>query len=168
MKFTKLQARRDYRIASYTGPHSDGVCVCLVVGFGNNSFWLNSHQRDLLAFSIPALGRAGSLLEMYARTDRSGSSEYNMALSKRRLRATQDSLLSLGAPHEKAFSDLSKALGENFEAFIGQAEETRYAGGRAVWLFFWPSRAAFDEGPDDDGETSFRTLVQFGRGFTPG
>ena len=57
MKFTRLQARSEYKLASYTGPHSDGVCVCLVVGFGNNSFELNSHQMGLLSMSIPALKR---------------------------------------------------------------------------------------------------------------
>jgi hypothetical protein len=167
MLFKKLQARSDYRLASYTGHHADGKCVCLVIGFGTNSFALNSHQTALLSMSVPALQRPSSILEMYARTDRSGSDEYNMALSQRRLGATQSALVSVGAPDDKVYTDLSKALGENFERFFGEADETRYAGGRAVWSFFWPSQAAFDEGPDEDDENSFRALVRFGRDFAP-
>ena len=128
-------------------------------------FGLNSRQMTLLSMSVPALRRADSVLELFARTDRAGSDEYNMGLSRRRLGAVQNALLTVGAPHEKVFTGLSKALGENFEAFFGVADGQRHAGGRAVWSFLWPSKAAFEEGPDD--ESSFRDLVMFGRNFTP-
>ncbi len=168
MKFTRLQALREYMLASYRGNHADGVCVCAVIGFATNSFILNTRQRTLLSMSVPAVQRPASILEMFARTDRSGSDEYNMGLSRRRLRAVQTTLVTLGAPREKVFSDHAKALGENFERFFGVPDEAREAGGRAVWSFLWPSQAAFDEGPDQDNENSFRELVMFGRDFTPG
>ncbi|HMA30005.1 MAG TPA: hypothetical protein VKS23_09080 [Thermoanaerobaculia bacterium] len=167
MQFKKLQSRSDYKLASYTGHHSDGVCACVVVGFATNSFVLNSHQVGLLSMGVPMLQRPPSVLEMYARTDRSGSDEYNMGLSRRRLLATQDTLVSVGAPNGKVFTDNAKALGENFDRFMGMEDESRAAGGRAVWLFFWPSQAAFDEGPDDSDDLSLGTLVHFGRDFTP-
>jgi hypothetical protein len=75
-----------------------------------------------------------------------------------------DALLALGAPPEKARGVRCKAMGEQFEAHFGLRDDTAYAGGRAVWAFFWPSPAAFDEGPDD-GEDGFRKLTRFGRGF---
>ena len=168
MKFKRLQAMREYMLVSFTANHSDGTCVCAVIGFSTNSFSLNTRQRTLLGMSIPAVQRPESILEMYARTDRSGSDEYNMGLSRRRLGAVQTALVSLGAPREKVLGDLCKPLGENFERFFGVPDEARHAGGRAVWSFLWPSQAAFDEGPEEDTENSFRELVTFGRNFTPG
>ncbi len=165
MRFELLQSLREYMIASYTGHHADGLCVCAVIGFANNSFSLNSRQMTLLSMSVPAVQKPNSVLELYGRTDRAGSDEYNMGLAQRRLGAVQNALVTVGAPHDKVFTGLSKALGENFEAFFGVADGQREAGGRAVWSFLWPSKAAFEEGPDD--ESSFRDLVMFGRNFTP-
>jgi hypothetical protein len=159
-----LQSLEEHLIATYVGDHADGACVCAALGFATEGYELNIKQKELLAFSIPTLREPGSLLEMYARTDRTGSGGYNMALSRRRLAAVQNALLALGAPGGKVQGVHCKALGERFEAHYGMEDDAAYAGGRAVWVFFWPSQAAFDEGPDDD-ERGFRKLTQFGRGY---
>jgi hypothetical protein len=167
MRLEKLQALKEHRIATYTGHHADGKCVCAVVGFSTNSFVLNSRQNGLLAMSIATLKKPGSVLEMYARTDRSGAASYNMVLSRRRLIAVQNALMALGAPVEKVKGKHCKAMGEQFEEYYGLQDNTSYKGGRAVWAFFWPSPAAFEEGPDD-GEAGFRKMTHFGRTFCLG
>jgi len=165
MRLEKLQSLEEHLIATYTGHHLDGRCVCAVLGFATEGYELNAKQRELLAFSISTLREPGSVLEMYARTDRTGPSRYNMNLSRRRLASVQDALVALGAPRGKTRGVHCKPLGERFEAHYGIEDDTAYAGGRAVWAFFWPSHAAFDEGPDDD-DNGFRKLTQFGRGFS--
>ncbi|MFN8179060.1 MAG: hypothetical protein U0167_14105 [bacterium] len=163
MRLANVQILEQHLIATYAGHHSDGRCVCAALGFATEGFALNAKQRELLAFSLPTLREPGSLLEMYARTDRTGSGGYNMGLSRRRLIAVQDVLIALGAPIDKVRGVNCKAVGEQFEAYYGMEDDSSYAGGRAVWAFFWPSRAAFDEGPND--EQGFRKLTQFGRSF---
>ena len=163
MRLESLQSLEEQLIASYVGDHADGKCVCAALGFATEGYVLNFKQRELLAFSIPTLREPGSVLEMYARTDRTGAGSYNMTLSRRRLSGVQEALVALGAPGGKVRGLHCKAVGEQFEAHYGLEDNTAYAGGRAVWVFFWPSQAAFDEGPDD--ELGLRKLTQFGRGF---
>lgn len=164
MRLEKLQSLADHLIATYVGHHATGTCVCAALGFPTEGSTLNDKQRELLGFSISTLRQPGSILEMYARTDRAGSGGYNMALSRRRLVSVQDALIASGAPIEKARGPHCKAVGERFEAHYGLSDNTAYAGGRAVWAFFWPSQAAFDEGPDSE-EAGFRRLTEFGRGY---
>lgn len=163
MRFQKLQAIEEYRLATYTADHSTGRCVCAVLGFATNSYSLNSKQNDFLAMCVPHIMAPDSVLELYARTDRSGADGYNLTISRCRLEAVQQRLSALAAPGEKVYGPYCKALGERFEAYCGLSDGTSYRGGRAVWAFFWPSRAAFEEGPDN--EQQFRDLVMFGRGF---
>ena len=164
MRLESLQSLEEHLIATYLGHHPDGTCVCAALGFATEGYALNDKQRELLAFSIPTLRDPGSVLEIYARTDRTGSGAYNMTLSRRRLASVQDALIALGASAPKARGVNCKAVGEQFEAYFGITDSTAYAGGRAVWAFFWPSQAAFDEGPDEDG-SGIRKLTEFGRGF---
>ncbi len=164
MRLESLQSLEEHLIATYRGDHADGTCVLAALGFATEAYTLNLKQRELLAFSIGTLREPGSVLEMYARTDRAGAGSYNLALSRRRLGAVQDALVALGAPLGKVRGVHCKAVGERFEEHYGMEDDTAYAGGRAVWAFFWPSQAAFDEGPDD-GENGFRRLTQFGRSY---
>lgn len=166
MQFHKVQANETYLFGSYRGDHADGPCVILFVGFSTDSFALNPKQVELLSMSIPALNQPGTVFEAYGRADRSGTDRHNIGLTRRRLTAVQDRLVSLGAPHDKVFNPICKALGERFESFMGIRDRQRSRGGRTVWAFLWPSEAAFQEGPDDNGE-GFRKLTDFGRSFTP-
>jgi hypothetical protein len=164
MPFQKLQSNATHLFVSYTADHPDGRCVILVVGFGTDSFALNPRQVGLLSMSIPTLNEPSTVFEAYGRADRSGADRHNIGLTRRRLTALQERLVSLGAPRDKVFNPNCKALGERFEAFKGIRDGERSQGGRTVWAFFWPSDAAFREGPDGLG---LRSLTDFGRSFVP-
>jgi hypothetical protein len=146
----------------YLAERGDESCWLDVVYFHTDS----SRIMRTTVFAGGAARRAmmpDGVLEIYARADRSGFDRHNIALSRRRLEAVQQALVFFGAPSEKVYGPNCKALGERFDAFSGIRDRQRSPEGRSVWIFQWPSEAAFQERPDGD----FGRLTTFGRGFVP-
>jgi hypothetical protein len=69
----------------------------------------------------------------------------------------------LGVPKDKLYTPYWQALGEDFEASLGSRNGCENSGARSVWLFVWPSFAAFKEGPTLSPGIDLRHLTEFGR-----
>ncbi len=164
MVFTEVQSDSSRQFVTYGADHRDGRCVIVVMGFDTESATLNPQHHRLLDLSMPALTAPDTVLEMYARADRTGPGGYNFRLSRRRLQAVQNYLIQQGAPVAIVRGPRCKALGERFEAHYGVADNTASRGARAVWMFTWASNDAFLEGATN-ADMDFRALTTFGRSY---
>ena len=162
MQFQAFQQLDAELCKTYQGKHADGRCVAMALGFRAGDAMPNRYQARLIHFSIPELQKPESVLEMYARSDRLGSSADNLQLSTRRLSAIQYLLEISGAAKDKVYTPRCLPLGERFEALLGVRNVHASRGGRTVWVFVWPSDAAYNEGPSEDSG-GMKRLTDFGR-----
>jgi hypothetical protein len=163
MLLTVFQENRQHLFKSYRGRHPDGTCVALALGFTTGSSHPNSRQVRLLLHGVSQFQQPDTVLEAYARADRVGSRRDNRLLSERRLEALRYLLHILGAPKDKLYTPYWQALGEDFEALMRSPNGRESAGARSVWLFVWPSLAAFKEGPSPSPANDLNLLTDFGR-----
>lgn len=159
--FSKVRQSEAERYVFYQAKHEHGLCVATAFGFDTDSAVLHPSHHVVLRNYAKHFEAGRTYLEIFARTDRSGSAAHNLGLSRRRAAEVRKQLVACGVPAGALFGFYCRALGERFEVFARIPDHARYLGGRSVWLFAWPSHPAYADG----AKSSLGPLVDFGRRF---
>src|SRR5262249_48972295 len=108
--------------------------------FGSGSWILGPRQEQVLReYVVPMLNMTGSLVEIYALSDRSGSKKSNYELSQHRLGFVENMLTILGADHDLGFSPKNKYFWEGYAAYTGLKDGTSFFYQRCVQIWWWPN-----------------------------
>ncbi len=158
MWFNVISKSVPERHATYTFDHPDGRCVATAFGFDTASTRLRPSHHALLRHFAKHF-ESGTYLEVFARADRVGSDAANLWLSQERAREVRKVLVGYGVPAGALWGFYCRALGERLETRLGLPDAVASQGGRTVWLFAWPSQAAYAQGV----LSNFSDLIRAGR-----
>lgn len=113
---------------AYRVETTEGVCYDVTAKFGIDSHAIDAANRAPIADLIIGQGLQGHYYQIAASTSRSGSTDYNLHLARRRLLTVQYLLTSLGVPVGMAFGPQHMVWGEERAAFKGVADGTEGPG----------------------------------------
>jgi len=123
-KYNQLKSELDRNINYFrTSGKSKKAKYSTVTFFEYNSAYITSEYAKLLDEAIQKFNKKNNLkIEINGFTDNSGSSEFNMALSKERAEAVKDYLVLKGVPASKIFT---KGWGDVNPLYSNETEDGR-------------------------------------------
>lgn len=122
---------------------NSGGALLILNGFANNSATLTSeHNQGILIAATQAMasfGTGSGALEFYGITDRTGSADYNLQLSRQRAATALSAMRSAMGLQDRMLA-FSNGLGERLaDEYYQQQDNTRSDGFRGVACYLWDS-----------------------------